>query len=71
MDSSGERKWTAHVVIASEHAGLRPHFKQLEAEIYRVLARCDDPRAVMHYLSALRMASGAWFGQYEIGKPVN
>ena len=55
----------------AEHAGLRPHFKQLEAEIYRVLARCDDPRAVMHYLSALRMASGAWFGQYEIGKPVN
>lgn len=45
-----ERNWTAHVVISSDHAGLRPYFKLLEAEIVRVLARIDDPRDVKRYL---------------------
>ena len=68
MATAREREWTASVVISCEHAGLRPYFKQLEAEIYRVLARVDEPRAVIHYLHALQMASGAWLGQHEIGK---
>lgn len=68
MATPTERNWTAHLVISTEHAGLRPHFKALEAELYRVLARCDDPRDVMYYLKELRMASGGWLGRHEVGK---
>lgn len=50
MDTRAERNWTAHVVISSDHAGLRPYFKLLEAEILRVLARTDDPRDVKRFL---------------------
>lgn len=50
MDNLTERNWTAHVVISSDHAGLRPYFKLLEAEMLRVLARVDDPRDVKRYL---------------------
>jgi hypothetical protein len=60
MSTPTERNWTAHLVISSEHAGLRPHFKALEAALYRALARIDDPRDVMEYLSLLRRASEAW-----------
>jgi hypothetical protein len=60
MATVKERNWTAQVVIASQHAGLRPHFKNMEAEVLRVLARVDDPRDVMEYLSLLRRASEAW-----------
>jgi hypothetical protein len=69
MATEREREWTASIVIGCSHAGLRPYFKALEAEFYRVLSRVDEPRAVIHYLQALRMASGAWLGQYEIGRP--
>lgn len=60
MATMVERNGTAHVVISSEHAGLKPHFKALEAEIYRALARADDPREVVHYLVAMRRASREW-----------
>jgi len=60
MATEVERNWTAHLVISTEHAGLRPHFKALEAEVCRVLARVDDPRDVREYLLALRRTSEAW-----------
>ena len=63
MANRAERNWTAHVVIASEHAGLKPYFKSLEAEIYRVLARVDDPWVVRRYLNWLRLASRDWMEQ--------
>lgn len=50
FDGEHARNWTAHIVISSDHAGLRPYFKLLEAEILRVLARIDDPRDVKRYL---------------------
>ena len=46
MEAGFERNWTANVVIASDHAGLRKYFDGLQAEMYRVLARVDDPRAL-------------------------
>jgi hypothetical protein len=60
MSIPTERNWTAHVVISCEHAGLQPYFKQLEAELYHVLARIDDPRDVKDYLQVLRERSKAW-----------
>lgn len=63
MATEIERNWTAHVVISCEHAGLRPYFKTLEAEIYRVLAHVDDPRMACKYISDLIHASKTW-GQY-------
>jgi hypothetical protein len=56
-----ERNWTAQVVIASDHAGLRPKFKALEDEILHVLARLDEPRQARKYLIAMRLASSEWF----------
>jgi len=61
MNTPTERNWTAHIVISSEHAGLRPHFQRLEAEMLRVLARTDDPRAACEYARAMRFASIEWF----------
>jgi hypothetical protein len=49
------------VVVSCEHAGLRPYFKGLEDEIYRVLARIDEPKEVVAYLSALWNTSREWF----------
>jgi len=60
MSTPTERNWTAHVVLSCEHAGLRPYFKELEAELYHVLARVDDPRMVKDYLQVLRERSKAW-----------
>jgi hypothetical protein len=57
MENTTERNWRANVVIASAHAGLKPEFKRLEDEIYRVLARVDDPRDVREYIKALLGAS--------------
>ncbi len=54
------RNWTAHIVIASEHAGLKPYFKGLEGEMYHALARINDPRKVVDYLRWLRGASAHW-----------
>lgn len=53
MATVGERNWTAHLVISSEHVGLRPYFRRLEDELRHVLARIDDPRDVKRYLSDL------------------
>lgn len=60
MATRVERNWTANIVVSSEHAGLRPYFKDFEAEVYRVLARVDDPRDVREYIAALRRTSEAW-----------
>jgi hypothetical protein len=64
MSTPTERNWTAHLVISSEHAGLQPVFKRLEAELYRALARIDDPRAVAAYLKFLRGCSNDWLASY-------
>src|ERR1700730_2746752 len=53
MSTSSERGWTAHLVLSSEHAGLRPHFKRLEDEFYRALARIDEPRDVRDYIQEM------------------
>lgn len=50
MENRAERNWTAQIVISSDHAGLRPYFKLLEAKLLRVLARIDDPRDVKRFL---------------------
>lgn len=47
-------------MLSSEHAGLRPEFKALEAEIFYVLARVDDAHQVRDYLRMLRQASRLW-----------
>lgn len=60
MATETERNWTAHLVMSSEHAGLRPYFQKLEDEIRRVLARVDDPRWVKDYLIEMRLQSEAW-----------
>ena len=60
MSTTTERNWTAHLVVSCEHAGLRPHFKALEAELYHALARIDDPRGVQAYLRAMCQKSREW-----------
>jgi hypothetical protein len=69
MSTPTERNWTAHLVISSEHAGLKPCFKQLEDEIYRVLAVVDEPRHVKEYLAAMRLASVDWLGRHVWKEP--
>ena len=61
MATEVERNWTAQIVIASSHAGLKPYCRLLEDEIRRVLARVDDPRVVRAYLKHLRERSQHWF----------
>ena len=63
MGTENERNWTAHLVISCEHAGLKPYFKALEAEVYRVLAHVDDSRQVCNYIADLIHASKTW-GHY-------
>lgn len=53
------------MVISSEHAGLKPRFKDLEDEIYRVLASVDDPHQVSGYIQSLRAKSIEWLRLYE------
>lgn len=65
MATETERNWTAQVVIASEHGGLKPFFADLQAEIYRVLARVDDARDVMDYLKCLRRYSSEWLDDHD------
>ena len=65
METGGDRTWTAHIVIASSHAGLAPYFRRLEEELLRVLARIDDPRDVRDYLAALRATSAAWLAMLQ------
>ena len=60
MEIVRARNWTAHLVISSEHAGLRAYFQRLEDEMYRVMAHIDDPREVRDYLEVLRERSKAW-----------
>lgn len=52
-----EPQFTASIVISSEHAGLRPHFKGLEAEIYHALALCPSAREAKHYLRTMLRTS--------------
>jgi hypothetical protein len=61
MATESERTWTAHIVISCEHAGLRPHFQELEYEIRHVLARVDDPRKVEDYVNFLSEQSQSYF----------
>jgi hypothetical protein len=68
MATEVERNWTAHLVISCEHAGLRPHFKALETELFRVLARVDDPREVMRYLRQLCLSSEMWMSIHQARK---
>lgn len=65
MDAGPERSWTAQIVIACEHAGLKQDFKHLESEIYRVLARVDDPREVRNYLKAMKHRSEEWIERHQ------
>lgn len=69
MATEVQRNWTAQIVIASDHAGLRPEFKSLENEMFRVLARVDDPREVMRYLRQLRASSEMWMAIHEARNP--
>jgi hypothetical protein len=64
-----ERNWTAQIVIASDHAGLKPVFRAFEGEMFRVLARVDDPRAVVRYLKVLRGASRDWLDTFMAERP--
>jgi hypothetical protein len=66
MDTSAERNWTATLVIASDHAGLCKEFKVFENEMYRVLARTDDPRMVRLYVGFLIAASKEWCAKYDL-----
>lgn len=69
MATAPERNWTAHLVISSEHAGLAPYFKELEATMYQVLARVDNPRHVRYFLERIRAASREWLREYEAALP--
>jgi hypothetical protein len=60
MATRPEPQFTASIVISSEHAGLRPHFKDLEHELYRALACCRDSREAKHYLIHIRHVSREW-----------
>lgn len=64
MVAREERNWTAHLVLSSEHFGLRPYFKALEDEMYRVLARVDEPHGVREYLAQLGCSSRDWLQRY-------
>ena len=65
MATQAERNWTAHLVISSEHAGLKPYCRALEDEAYRVLARLDEPKRVKDYLRFMRSASRGWLTAYK------
>lgn len=69
MGIVGHRNWTAQIVIASSHGGLRPHFRSLEEQILHVLARIDDPWDVMRYLAVLRGASKDWLDTFNAERP--
>jgi hypothetical protein len=65
MATPAERNYTAHLVISSEHAGLKQHFEALENEMYRVLARVNDSAGACAYAMELKRASRRWLQQYE------
>lgn len=51
--------------MSSDHAGIDRELRGLQNELYRVLARVDDPRHVRGYIDALRRASFFWLVEYE------
>lgn len=69
MATETERNWTAQIVVASDHAGLKPVFREFEGELLHVLARVDDPRDVVRYLKVLRGASRDWLDTYNAERP--
>lgn len=54
MSTEGERNWSAVISIATEHAGLRPHFKRLEDALYGALSELDDANQVVAFITVLR-----------------
>lgn len=60
MATRPDPEYTVSIVVSSDHAGLKPVFKQLEGELYHALARIDDPRDVRDYLRRLIHASELW-----------
>lgn len=69
MANKPERTWTAHLVIASEHAGLKPVFRAMEDEMRHVLARVDEPRDARRYITVLRQASRDWLDTFDAERP--
>lgn len=51
MSPRRDRPWTAHIVMATEHAGLKPYFQKLEDALYGCLSELDDPRHVRDFLT--------------------
>lgn len=48
------------VALSSDHAGIAAELKRLEREMYRVVARIEDPRYVRDYLLRLQTTSKLW-----------
>lgn len=48
------------IALSSDHAGIASELKKLEREMYRVIARIDDARAVRNYLETMREHSEDW-----------
>lgn len=65
MENTIGRNWTAQIVIASEHAGLKPEFRALEDEVRHVLSRVDEPRDVRDYLQFVIRCSGQWLKTHQ------
>lgn len=48
------------VNMSSDHTGIAKELKELEGEIYRVVAHIDDARQLRNYLAHLHVESANW-----------
>lgn len=56
-----DNRWKVTLGMSSDHAGINIELGFLRTEMYRVLARIDDPRRVRDYIERLRWRSREWF----------
>ena len=53
------------IVLGTDHAGLKPEFKQLEDEMVHTVSVLHSPRDVMHWLREVRAASKLWLSVHD------
>jgi len=60
MAIAADNRWKAILSMSSAHAGINQELGRFRNELYRALARIDDPRDVRDYLGNLISNSHWW-----------
>ncbi len=65
MATRVDNRWKAILGMSSDHAGINQELGRFRNELYRALARIEDPRDVRDYLNCLEDYSRSWMAGLE------